>query len=209
MNPRLYVSLQGHINYDTADKAVDFLQTHNKLIRGHCVFWAVDTEVPDWVKNIPNYALKAKLKERLKNLLGRYRGRFMQWDINNEMLHGSFFADREGVAIRDWMYQAAAHVDPDVDLFINDFDIVENGQLTQAFLEEAKNLLLRGIPLDGVGVQGHFTGHVNPTLLQVIMRANSSSEAAHLLVTTKNHDFWAGPTLQFRDFSSNLRNLIG
>ena len=55
----------------------------------------------------------------------------MQWDINNEMLHGSFFADREGVAIRDWMYQAAAHVDPDVDLFINDFDIVENGQLTQ------------------------------------------------------------------------------
>ena len=55
----------------------------------------------------------------------------MQWDINNEMLHGSFFADREGVAIRDWMYQAAAQVDPDVDLFINDFDIVENGQLTQ------------------------------------------------------------------------------
>ena len=57
----------------------------------------------------------------------------MQWDINNEMLHGSFFADHalEGVAIRDWMYQAAAQADPDVDLFINDFDIVENGQLTQ------------------------------------------------------------------------------
>lgn len=49
----------------------------SKLIRGHCVFWAVDTEVPDWVKNIPNYKLKAKLKERLKNLLGRYRGRFV------------------------------------------------------------------------------------------------------------------------------------
>ena len=55
----------------------------------------------------------------------------MQWDINNEMLHGSFFADRKGVAIRDWMYQAAAQADPDVDLLINDFDIVENGQLTQ------------------------------------------------------------------------------
>lgn len=50
---------------------------YSKLIRGHCVFWAVDTEVPDWVKNIPNYKLKAKLKERLKNLLGRYRGRFV------------------------------------------------------------------------------------------------------------------------------------
>ena len=55
----------------------------------------------------------------------------MQWDVNNEMLHGSFFADHEGVTIRDWMYQAAAQADPDVDLFLNDFDVVENGQLTQ------------------------------------------------------------------------------
>lgn len=55
----------------------------------------------------------------------------MQWDVNNEMLHGSFFADREGLAIRDWMYLTAASVDPGVDLFVNDFDAVENGQLTQ------------------------------------------------------------------------------
>ena len=55
----------------------------------------------------------------------------MQWDVNNEMLHGSFFADRLGSSIRDWMYKAASEADPDVDLFINDFDVVENGQLTQ------------------------------------------------------------------------------
>ena len=40
-------------------------------------------------------------------------------------------------------------------------------QFHQAFLEEVQDLLSRGIPLDGIGVQGHFTGHVNPTLLQV------------------------------------------
>ena len=55
----------------------------------------------------------------------------MQWDVNNEMLHGSYFAHREGPAIRDWMYSTAAEIDPDVDLFVNDFDVVENGQLTQ------------------------------------------------------------------------------
>lgn len=165
----------GSFNYKISDEAVDFLQTHNKLIRGHCVFWAVDTQVPFWVKNLSNTRLREILHERLNNLLERYRGRFMQWDVNNEMLHGSFFADREGVTIRDWMYQAAAQADPDVDLFLNDFDVVENGQLTQAFLEEAKGLLLRGIPLDGIGVQGHFTGHVNPTLLQY--RLNMLGEA--------------------------------
>lgn len=98
----------------------------------------------------------------------------MQWDVNNEMLHGSYFADRQGADIRDWMYKAAAQTDPDVDLFVNDFDVVENGQLTQALVEEAKDLLRRGIPLDGIGVQGHFTGHVNPTLLQY--RLNILSE---------------------------------
>lgn len=58
----------------------------------------------------------------------------MQWDVNNEMLHGSYFADRQGADIRDWMYKAAAQTDPDVDLFVNDFDVVENGQLTQVTL---------------------------------------------------------------------------
>ena len=58
----------------------------------------------------------------------------MQWDVNNEMLHGSYFADRQGAAIRDWMYKAAAQTDPGVDLFVNDFDVVENGQLTQVTL---------------------------------------------------------------------------
>ena len=62
---------------------------------------------------------------------------FMQWDVNNEMLHGSYFADREGLFIRDWMYSVAGKIDPDVDLFVNDFDVVENGQLTQV-----KNLSL-------------------------------------------------------------------
>ncbi|KAM7444729.1 hypothetical protein ABFA07_006816 [Porites harrisoni] len=166
----------GHISYDIADKAVDFLQANNKMIRGHCVFWAVDTEVPFWAKKLPNDKLKKKMKERLQTLLFRYRGRFMQWDVNNEMLHGSFFADREGLAIRDWMYLTAASVDPGVDLFVNDFDAVENGQLTQAFLEEVQDLLSRGIPLDGIGVQGHFTGHVNPTLLQYYLNMLSKAK---------------------------------
>ncbi|XP_068725993.1 uncharacterized protein [Montipora capricornis] len=165
----------GQSNYHTADKAVDFLQAHNKLIRGHCVFWAVDTEVPYWVKRISNKQLKEELTERMTSLLDRYKGRFMQWDVNNEMLHGSYFADREGPAIRDWMYTTAGKIDPNVDLFVNDFDAIENGQLTQTLLEEVTDLLLRGIPLDGIGVQGHFTGRINPTLLEYRLKILSEA----------------------------------
>ena len=47
------------------------------------------------------------------------------------MLHGRFFADKLGKPIREWMFKSAAELDPDADLFINDFDVVENGQLTE------------------------------------------------------------------------------
>lgn len=57
--------------------------------------------------------------------------RFAHWDVNNEMLHGRFFAERLGKPVREWMFKAAAELDPDADLFVNDFDTVENGQLTQ------------------------------------------------------------------------------
>ena len=49
----------------------------SKMIRGHCVFWAVDTEVPFWAKKLPNDKLKKKMKERLQTLLFRYRGRWV------------------------------------------------------------------------------------------------------------------------------------
>lgn len=47
------------------------------------------------------------------------------------MLHGSFFADRFGKPIREWMFRRAAELDADADLFVNDFDVVENSQLTE------------------------------------------------------------------------------
>ena len=43
----------------------------------------------------------------------------------------------------------------------------------QALVEEVQDLLLRGIPLDGIGVQGHFTGRVNPTLLSVSVQKST------------------------------------
>lgn len=59
----------------------------SKLIRGHCVFWAVDTEVPFWVKKIPDYDLKEKLQTRLKSLLGRYKGRSVKFSFIDISVH--------------------------------------------------------------------------------------------------------------------------
>ena len=47
------------------------------------------------------------------------------------MLHGTFFADKLGPEIRDWMYKTVHDEDPSSKLFLNDFDVVANGIYTQ------------------------------------------------------------------------------
>ena len=50
------------------------------------------------------------------------------------MLHGSYFADKLGVDIRDWMFKRVHQEDPDSRLFVNDFDVLANGIYTQVFV---------------------------------------------------------------------------
>ena len=55
------------------------------------------------------------------------------------MLHGSFFSERlGGETIREWMFNTTAGLDPKAGLFLNDFDVLENGQLTQVRIETNK-----------------------------------------------------------------------
>ena len=58
--------------------------------------------------------------------------RFQHWDVNNEMLHGSYFSERlKPKNIRDWMFNKSKEMDPQAQLFLNDFDVIENGLLTK------------------------------------------------------------------------------
>ena len=57
--------------------------------------------------------------------------RISHWDVNNEMLHGSYFADKLRPRIRDWMYKTVHKEDPNSKLFVNDFDVAANGIYTQ------------------------------------------------------------------------------
>lgn len=52
-------------------------------------------------------------------------------------------------------------MDPDVQLFVNDYNTIE-GNDTAAYKAEIQWFLSQGAPIDGIGVQGHFVGSINP-----------------------------------------------
>ena len=147
--------------YSQADAMLDFAEANDIEMRGHTIFWAPEQWQPDWVPGLSNQDLQAEVEERLESVVGHFDGRFQHWDVNNEMLHGSFFQDRLGPDIRKWMFERTRQLDPDVKLFVNDFNII-SGNEAYDYVDQVQQLLDEGAPIDGIGVQGHYNENFSP-----------------------------------------------
>ncbi|KAH7660983.1 Endo-1,4-beta-xylanase protein [Dioscorea alata] len=158
-------SQQGQLNYADADELLDFCNKNDIQVRGHCIFWEVQSVVQSWVQNLNKNDLMNAVQNRLNSLLTRYKGKFRHYDVNNEMLHGSFFQDRLGNDIRASMFKTAQQIDPSPILFVNDYH-VEDGVDTRAtpekYIKQILDLQEQGAPVGGIGVQGHIDNPVGP-----------------------------------------------
>ena len=121
---------------------------------------------PNWVPGLDDATLAAEVDDRLEDLVSRYAGRFEHWDVNNEMLAGSFYADRLGPDIRRWMFERTRQLDPGAELFVNDFSVVSSSIKTDRYVRFIEQFDAEGIPVDAIGAQGHFT-EVEPWAVKV------------------------------------------
>ncbi|KAK1323790.1 hypothetical protein QJS10_CPA02g00033 [Acorus calamus] len=152
-------SQKGKFNYNDADELIRFCNKHGKQMRGHCIFWEVEGSVQPWVQSLNRNELMEAVQNRLTGLLSRYKGKFRHYDVNNEMLHGSFFKDRLGNDIHSYMFKTAHQLDPSATLFVNDYNVEDgcDGKSSPRDLQE------QGAPVGGIGLQGHISnpiGHV-------------------------------------------------
>jgi GH35 family endo-1,4-beta-xylanase len=81
----------------------------------------------------------------------------VEYDFNNEMMHGDYYQERLGPGITKKMADWIKDYDPGAKLFLNDYDIL-TGNLLQEYVDHIKDLQARGVPIDGIGVQGHLHG---------------------------------------------------
>ncbi|MBN1765733.1 MAG: endo-1,4-beta-xylanase [Sedimentisphaerales bacterium] len=177
---------EDNVTYTNADNMYDFCSANDITMRGHCIFWAAEGMVQDWVKAL-SYAplpatseLRTAIEDRLDSAVNHFKGKFMHWDVNNEMCNNSFFADRLGYDIRPWMFQAAAANDPDCMLFLNDYNVINGGYNLSAFKQMAYDLATQGAPIHGLGVQCHMTTGFSP----------ATAKARFDLVAESNLPIW-------------------
>lgn len=154
----------GAIDYTIADRIYELCAERNIPMRGHCIFWAKDEFIMDWIKDLKNDDLRAAINRRAQDVTAHFRNRIEEFDLNNEMIHGDFFRRRLGYGIINEMAYLAKTGNPDVKLYLNDYAILDMGYNRNAFILQLKNLLANGVPIDGIGCQGHLSMRTNMTV---------------------------------------------
>jgi GH35 family endo-1,4-beta-xylanase len=146
---------RGKVNYDLVDAMLQWTDENEMPLRGHNIYWGINQFVMGWVKELNDEELEAVLKERGETVGARYKGRFAEYDLNNEMIHGNYYEDRLGQDITKKMFQWVHNGDPDANLCVNDYDITTGAKLDE-YMAHIRLLLGQGIKIAAIGVQGHL-----------------------------------------------------
>jgi endo-1,4-beta-xylanase len=145
------------VDYYTADRIWQICKDHNMPMRGHCIFWAKDKYIMPWLRELNNDELRAAINRRAIGVTKHFKGRIEEFDLNNEMINGDFFRRRLGYGIVNEMAYMAKAGNPDITLYVNDYGVlVENGFNAGSYVTQIENLLANGVPIGGIGCQGHF-----------------------------------------------------
>jgi endo-1,4-beta-xylanase len=155
---------QNTFSWTAADRVVSFAQSHGMRIRGHALAW--HSQQPAWVQALSGAALRSAMLNHVSTVAAHYRGVIYSWDVVNEAFaDGTSGARRDSNLQRtgnDWIeaaFRAARTADPGAKLCYNDYNIDSwAAAKTQAVAAMIRDFKARGVPIDCVGLQSHFTG---------------------------------------------------
>ena len=165
-------------NWASADRIAEFARSNNIKMRGHTLVWHSQTPAGFFTDNKGNLLSKDQLYARMKiymtAVINRFKDVTFCWDVVNEAL-----SDTEGEIYRtqspwykicgkDYIataFRTARSVNPDIKLIYNDYNIVNPAKLERA-CAMLKELLDEGVPIDGVGLQAHWSNDITAEMIQ-------------------------------------------
>ena len=156
---------EGRYDFTLSDEFVRFGEENKMFIIGHTLIW--HSQLPEWFcidekgENVEPEVLKARMREHIHTVVGRYKGRVKGWDVVNEAIEtdGSYrkslFYQILGEEFIPLAFQYAHEADPDAELNYNDYGMAHEGK-RNAVVTLVKSLKEQGLRIDGVGIQGHM-----------------------------------------------------
>ena len=157
--------LPGKYDFAAPDRYVAFGQKNGMKVIGHTLVWHAQT--PRWVfqdsagQPVSRDTLLARMRDHIFTVVGRYKGRIKGWDVVNEALN-----EDGTLRASPWLkiigpeyvadaFRFAHDADPAAELYYNDYSL-ENASKRAGAVKLVKELRAQGIPVSGIGTQGHY-----------------------------------------------------
>lgn len=152
-------------DFASGDALAALGEKHDGFVVGHTLVW--HNQTPNWVfedtegQPATREMVLRRMEDHIATVMGRYQGRIAGWDVVNEALN-------EDGTLRDttWReligddyiakaFEFAHAADPDAKLYYNDYNLWKPEKRAGA-VALVQDLQARGVPVHGVGIQGHF-----------------------------------------------------
>jgi endo-1,4-beta-xylanase len=159
---------ENRYNWRDADSIVAFAQANGLKVRGHNLCWHEQT--PYWLfkdaqgNQVTKAVLLQRLKDHITTVVNRYKGKIYAWDVVNEaidddstkFLRNSLWYQICGDEFIAKAFEYAHAADPNAVLFYNDYN-TERPEKRERVYKLLKQLVDAHVPINGVGLQGHWS----------------------------------------------------
>jgi len=169
-------------DWAAADRSVAFAGRHGMIVQVAHLVWGYAN--PEWLfleggGEASKETMLNRLEEHIKSVVGRYKGKVDIWNVVNEVVADPWFNLGEGPI--DWesffikykknrwyeivgeeyvekAFRFAHEADPHARLFFNEYNLVGplHASKRKKTYDLLKELLDRGTPIHGLGIQGHW-----------------------------------------------------
>lgn len=193
----------GAYNFEPADQYVNFGVENDMFVIGHALVW--HSQAPDWMfidkdgKQVNKDTLLQRMQNHIETVAGRYKGKIDGWDVVNEALEDdgtlrkSKWLQIIGEEFIEKAFQIAAEADPEAELYYNDYNLWK-AEKRDGAVRIVRNLLDKGIKVDGIGMQGHY-GLEYPTIEQIEASILAFAElGVQVMVTEMDIDVLPNPS---------------
>lgn len=176
MKPASTEPNKGEFNWENADKVADFCRQNGIKLRGHCLIW--HNQIGQWIYKdkdgnlLSKEQMFANMRSHITAIMTRYKDIVYAWDVVNEAIadgngrgrwpgekvspyrQSDLFKVAGDEFIRE-AFRIAREVNPDVQLFYNDYNAADPHK-RQRIYNMVKEMKEAGVPIDGIGMQGHY-----------------------------------------------------